>query len=175
MPEPRKMTRNTRPHAPGPADRKPAASAAKAASRSDRLDSGFLETLVGYNARRAWSQISTVFSERMAPYGLKQVDFSVLSLLAHNPGATSRQLCATLDILPPNLVNLVATLDSRGLIERRPHPRDGRAVGLYLTPAGERLTADAERAVTQAELDASARLGARERETLIQLLQKLYL
>src|SRR5687767_10019601 len=99
--------------------------AGPAAGRAgERLDNGFLETLVGYNARRAWSQISTVFSERMAPYGLKQVDFSVLSLLAHNPGATSRQLCATLDILPPNLVNLIAALDSRGLIERRPHPRD---------------------------------------------------
>jgi DNA-binding MarR family transcriptional regulator len=141
----------------------------------ERLDNGFLETLVGYNARRAWSQISAVFSERMAPYGLKQVDFSVLSLLAHNPGATSRQLCATLDILPPNLVSLIAALDSRGLIERRPHPRDGRAVGLYLTPAGETLTREAEQAVVQLELDASARLSARDRETLIRLLQKLYL
>ena len=141
----------------------------------ERLDNGFLETLVGYNARRAWSQISTVFSERMAPYGLKQVDFSVLSLLAHNPGATSRQLCATLDILPPNLVSLIAALDSRGLIERRPHPRDGRAVGLYLTPAGETLTREAEQAVVQLELDASVRLSARDRETLIRLLQKLYL
>ncbi|MFD0882021.1 MarR family winged helix-turn-helix transcriptional regulator [Variovorax dokdonensis] len=148
---------------------------AKASSRNDRLNSRFLQTLVGYNARRAWSQISTVFAERMAPYGLKQVDFSVLSLLAHNPGATSRQLCATLDILPPNLVNLISTLDSRGLIERRPHPHDGRAVGLHLTPEGERLTADAERAVTQAELDASAKLSTRERESLIHLLQKLYL
>jgi len=142
---------------------------------NERLDNGFLETLVGYNARRAWSQISTVFSDRMAPYGLKQVDFSVLSLLAHNPGATSRQLCATLDILPPNLVNLIATLDGRGLIERRPHPRDGRAVGLYLTAAGEKLTRDAEQAVQQAELDASAKLNERERETLIRLLQRLYL
>ena len=142
---------------------------------SERLDSGFLETLVGYNTRRAWSQISAVFSERMAPYGLKQVDFSVLSLLAHNPGATSRQLCATLDMLPPNLVNLIAALDSRGLIERRPHPRDGRAVGLYLTDAGEKLTREAEQAVIQLELDASARLNARERETLIRLLQRLYL
>lgn len=142
---------------------------------SESLDNGFLETLVGYNARRAWSQISTVFSDRMAPYGLKQVDFSVLSLLAHNPGATSRQLCATLDILPPNLVNLIAALDSRGLIERRPHPRDGRAVGLYLTSAGEKLTREAERAVQQAELDASAKLNSRERETLIRLLQRLYL
>ena len=145
------------------------------AGAGERLDNGFLETLVGYNARRAWSQISTVFSERMAPYGLKQVDFSVLSLLAHNPGATSRQLCATLDILPPNLVNLIAALDSRGLIERRPHPRDGRAVGLYLTAAGAKLTREAEQAVLQLELDASARLNTRERETLIRLLQKLYL
>lgn len=151
------------------------ASPPTARSGTERLDNGFLETLVGYNARRAWSQISTVFSDRMAPYGLKQVDFSVLSLLAHNPGATSRQLCATLDILPPNLVNLIAALDSRGLIERRPHPRDGRAVGLYLTSAGEKLTREAEQAVQQAELDASAKLSSRERETLIRLLQRLYL
>jgi DNA-binding MarR family transcriptional regulator len=134
-----------------------------------------LETLVGYNTRRAWVAISIVFAERMAPYGLKQVDFSVLSLLAHNPGATSRQLCATLDILPPNFVNLIASLDSRGLIERRPHPRDGRAVGLYLTPAGEALIHEAEQAVVQLELDASARLTPRERESLIRLLQKVYL
>ncbi|MGF6349093.1 MarR family winged helix-turn-helix transcriptional regulator [Variovorax sp. W2I14] len=149
--------------------------AASASGRSDRLDARVLETLVGYNARRAWLIISSVFSERMAPYGLKQIDFSVLSLLAHNPGATSRQLCNTLEILPPNLVSLVATLDSRGLIERRPHPHDGRAVGLHLTSAGEALVRDAEQTVVQLEADASAQLTARERETLIKLLQKIYL
>lgn len=143
--------------------------------KSDRLDARMLEALVGYNARRAWLIISGVFAERMAPYGLKQIDFSVLSLLAHNPGATSRQLCNTLDILPPNLVSLVATLDSRGLIERKPHPHDGRAVGLHLTEAGDKLIREAEQTVTQLEADASVRLTARERETLIRLLQKIYL
>jgi len=133
-----------------------------------------LETFVGYNARRAWLVVSQVFAERMAVYGLKQVDFSVLSLLAHNPGATSRQLCSTLDILPPNLVSLIAAMDSRGLIERRPHPHDGRAIGLHLTPAGEELIREAEQTVTQLEAEASARLTARERETLIRLLQKIY-
>lgn len=146
-----------------------------AAPRSERLDSRILEALVGYNARRAWSIISTVFAERMAVYGLKQVDFSVLSLIAHNPGATSRQLCSTLDILPPNLVSLIASMDGRGLIERRPHPRDGRAVGLHLTPAGEALVREAETAVVQLEADASARLTVRERDTLIRLLKKIYL
>ena len=143
-------------------------------TRGEQLDTRVLENLVGYNARRGWLAISTVFAERMAAYGLKQVDFSVLSLLAHNPGATSRQLCATLDILPPNLVSLVAAMDSRGLIERRPHPHDGRAVGLHLTAAGRKLMREAEAAVVQLELDASAKLSARERETLIGLLQKLY-
>lgn len=142
--------------------------------RSDRLDTQVLETFVGYNARRAWLVVSEVFAERMAPYGLKQVDFSVLSLLAHNPGATSRQLCATLAILPPNLVSLIAAMDSRGLIERRPHPHDGRAIGLHLTAAGEALVRDAERTVMELELETSARLSARERETLIRLLQKIY-
>ena len=152
-----------------------AAPPAAANAKSDRLDTRVLEAFVGYNARRAWLIVSSLFAERMAPYGLKQIDFSVLSLLAHNPGATSRQLCNTLDILPPNLVSLVATLDSRGLIERRPHPHDGRAVGLHLTEAGEELVGEAEQAVTQLETDASARLTARERETLIRLLQKMYL
>jgi DNA-binding MarR family transcriptional regulator len=146
-----------------------------ASGRSDRLDARVLETLVGYNARRAWLIVSGFFAERMAPYGLKQIDFSVLSLLAHNPGATSRQLCNTLDILPPNLVSLVATLDSRGLIERRPHPHDGRAVGLHLTVRREALVREAEQAVVQLEADASAKLTVRERETLIKLLQKIYL
>ncbi len=155
-----------------PAPRK---SPAPPPARPERLDAGLLESLVGYNARRAWLIVSELFAERMAEYGLKQVDFSVLSLLAHNPGATSRQICATLDILPPNLVSLIAALDGRKLIERRPHPSDGRAMGLHLTRAGQALIREAEKAVVQLEIEASARLTARERETLIRLLQKLYL
>ncbi len=139
------------------------------------LDSHVLESLVGYNARRAYLVVYVAFAERMAVYGLKPTDFSVLSLLAHNPGATSRQLCAALDIQPPNFVSLVAAMDRRGLIERRPHPHDGRAVGLHLTAAGHQLMAEAEEAVIQLEKDASHKLTDRERETLIRLLQKIYL
>lgn len=157
-----------------PARNKPTSTATSAAARSDHLDTRVLETFVGYNARRAWLVVSQVFAERMAAYGLKQVDFSVLSLLAHNPGATSRQLCSTLDMLPPNLVSLIAAMDGRGLIERRPHPHDGRAIGLYLTPAGEQLVRAAEQTVMELEADCSARLTPRERDTLIRLLQKVY-
>lgn len=158
-----------------PAPRKKTESNAQLATgRAERLDTQMLETLVGYNTRRAWLVIADAFARRMAPFGVRHVDFSVLSLLAHNPGATSRQLCATLDILPPNLVNLIAGIEARGLVERRPHPSDGRAVGLHLTAEGEALVRDAEQAATQLETDASAKLSGRERDQLIKLLQKIY-
>ena len=141
---------------------------------TEGIDVSFLRTQVGYNARRAALHIIGVFMERMAAYELKVVEFSVLSLLAHNPGLTSRHVCATLNIMPPNLVGLVAALEKRGLLERRPHPSDGRAMGLYLTQNGEALTAEAEQAVAQLEVDATANLTTSERKTLIRLLQKVY-
>ena len=141
---------------------------------TEGIDVSFLRTQVGYNARRAALHIIGVFMERMAAYELKVVEFSVLSLLAHNPGLTSRHVCATLSIMPPNLVGLVAALEKRGLLERRPHPSDGRAMGLYLTQNGEALTAEAEQAVAQLEVDATAKLTTSERKTLVRLLQKVY-
>ena len=143
-------------------------------SAVETVDTRFLETLMGYNARRASLAIVEHFMRRMAPYDLRIVDFSVLSLIAHNPGITSRQLCATLNVLPPNLVGLIAALERRGLIERRPHPSDGRAMGVHLTPAGVELTAQAEQTAAQLEEDATSRLTEAERKTLIRLLQKVY-
>jgi DNA-binding MarR family transcriptional regulator len=141
----------------------------------DAIDSRYLETLMGYNARRAALSIISVFLDRMAVYDLKPVEFSVLSLVLHNPGITSRQLCAALNILPPNLVGLVQSLDKRGLIVRMPHPRDGRAMGLHPTREGATLMTQAEKTASELELDVTKRLTASERGTLLQLLQKIYL
>ena len=137
-------------------------------------DTSFLETLVGYNARRAALSVIGVFLRRMAPFELRPVDFSVLTLIAHNPGVTSRQICSALDILPPNLVGLVKGLQARGLVQRRPHPTDRRAQGLHLTAAGQRQHRQAQAAASELETEATAALTAEEVQTLIQLLRKLY-
>ena len=170
------MVRRTRllPPPPSPEDTTPTPADGGVAPSVDTVSTQYLRTLVGYNARRASLAIVEVFMQRMAVYGLKVVDFSALSLVAHNPGVTSRQLCVTLGVLPPNLVGLIAALERRGLIERRPHPSDGRAMGLHLTPAGVELTAQAEQTAAQLEVDATARLTPTERKTLIRLLQKVY-
>ena len=139
-----------------------------------QVDTSFLEGLLGYNARRAALTVFDLFLRRMAPYDLRQVDFSVLTVIAHNPGVTSRQICATLDILPPNLVGMVKDLSRRGLIERRPHPTDRRAQGLHLSAAGRKLQQAAQATAAELEREAGKRLSDDELATLNQLLRRVY-
>jgi DNA-binding MarR family transcriptional regulator len=146
----------------------------KPAPAVEEVDTSYLETLIGYNATRASLKVIELFTKRMAVYDLRHVDFSILSLITHNPGITSRQLCSALSILPPNLVGKIVTLEKRELVHRKPHPQDGRAVGLYLTDAGEAMMREAERTATGLESDATERLSAAEKKTLVRLLQKIY-
>ncbi|MDO9570068.1 MAG: MarR family transcriptional regulator [Hydrogenophaga sp.] len=150
------------------------AAAESTSTHVGELDTAYLETLLGYNARRAALSVIAVFLQRMEPYGLRPVDFSVLTLIAHNPGITSRQICTALDILPPNLVGMIKSLDKRGLIERRAHPTDRRAQGLHVSAAGKRLQREAETTATQLEQDVSKALTADELQTLNHLLRKVY-
>ena len=139
------------------------------------IDKGLLESLLGYNARRASLVAIDTFYENMQEFGLRVVDFSVASLIVHNPGITSRQLCDVLGLLPPNLVGLLKALEQRGLIMRRPHPLDGRAQGLHATEEGSALIGAAEEKVSGLEAKIAARLTAAERKNLLRLLQKVYL
>lgn len=139
------------------------------------LDTSFLESLVGYNARRAALRIIELFIRRMVVHDMRPVEFSVLSLITRNPGITSRQLCDTLGLLAPNLVGMVRALEKRKLITRKPHPSDGRATGLYPASAGIELVEAGEKTVSALEIEATSSLTASERKTLIRLLKKIYL
>jgi len=139
------------------------------------LDAAFLQSLLGFNARRASLAIIEQFHVDMANFDLRPVDFSVLSLIRHNPGTTSRQLCQALNILPPNMVVFLKNFEKRQLIERAPHPTDGRAMGLTLTESGEALIQAAEKTAMDSGLKATSALTEGERQTLARLLQKIYL
>jgi DNA-binding MarR family transcriptional regulator len=142
---------------------------------SEELHTAHLEALLGYNTRRAALHIIGAFMQNMAEFDLRPAEFSVLSLIRHNPGITSRQLCAALNILPPNLVVILKQFEKRGLIARKPHPTDGRAIGLSLTDKGDTLVAAAEEVSASSDLSSTQTLTAAERKTLTRLLQKIYL
>ena len=140
----------------------------------EQVNASFLESLLGYNARRASLSLVGVFVKCMEGFDLKIVEFSLLSLVGSNPGITSRQLCQQLDVLPPNMVGMIDAMMRRGFLERRRHPRDGRAMGLYLTEQGRALVDQAEPQLKASEQASLSHLSAEEQAQLMALLQKLY-
>jgi DNA-binding MarR family transcriptional regulator len=138
------------------------------------IDTQLIESFIGYNARRAAAYVFSLYYDNMASYGLKPVEFTVLSLVMHNPGVTSRQICQAIAVQAPNLVKVVAKLDERGWLTRHKHSHDARAIGLHLTAEGRKLTKAAEKTAREFEQEAVAHLSAAEQKQLISLLQKVY-
>lgn len=64
---------------------------------------------------------------------------SVLHTLTHQGPMRLSELTATEQVSQPAITQLVARLERDGLVERRPDPRDGRAVLVQATDAGTRI------------------------------------
>ena len=139
------------------------------------IDTRLLESLVSYNARRDFLTIIDVFAQRLAVCDLLVIDFSLLCLIHRNPGTTARRFGATLKIQPPNLLSKTSGFEKRGLIERQPHPQDGCAFGLHVTPSDNAVMAQAEHTATELEDAPTHRLSNAEKKTLIRFSQKIYL
>jgi len=69
--------------------------------------------------------------------GMSGEDYALYSYLRANGPRTQSQAAGDLGIPVTSLATTLAPLIDHGQIERRPHPRDGRARLLSLTEAGE--------------------------------------
>lgn len=83
-------------------------------------------------------------SKRMAAtIGLTGPQRLVIRIAGRFPGISAGQLAAILHIHPSTLTGVLRRLQRRGLIDRRPHPKDARRAALGLTLRGLRLDVDA--------------------------------
>src|SRR5277367_1460034 len=57
--------------------------------------------------------------------------------------ATTAELARAESVKPQSMGATVAALEERGIVERRPHPTDGRQVTIALTAHGARVRKDA--------------------------------
>ena len=80
------------------------------------------------------------------------------------------ELAGVLGIDPPNATVLVADLESQGLVERRPHPTDGRAKVVEATRKGKDLARRAN-AILATPPAGLSELGPDDLETLRRLLE----
>jgi DNA-binding MarR family transcriptional regulator len=71
---------------------------------------------------------------------------AALSTLQRHGPMSPGELAAHERVQPPSMTRVVVALEGMGLVDRTPHPTDGRQVVISLTPAAETLLADEARA-----------------------------
>jgi DNA-binding MarR family transcriptional regulator len=112
--------------------------------------------------------------EALRPLGLTFARYEVLMLLlfSRRKALPMKTVGSRLQVHPTSVTNAVSRLEQDGLVARGPHPRDGRAVLVTLTPKGRRL---AERATSllNASVFADPGVSGRRVETLVRVLRDL--
>jgi DNA-binding MarR family transcriptional regulator len=112
----------------------------------------------------------TRFNRRLRqtrPMGdLTITQLSALTSLELAGALSPRELAEMERIQPPTLTKIVAKLEERGLVQRTPHPTDGRQVILSATEVGRAVVAETKRARDEWLAQRLATLTADERDTL---------
>ncbi|MFC8047660.1 MarR family winged helix-turn-helix transcriptional regulator [Nocardia sp. NPDC057353] len=67
---------------------------------------------------------------------------SAIATLLRDGAMTPGALAAKERVQPPSMTRVIASLTELGLVERKPHPTDGRQIIVSLSPAGQALVAD---------------------------------
>jgi DNA-binding MarR family transcriptional regulator len=97
---------------------------------------------------------------------LSLTEYAVLARLAKDGPATTAELARAESVRPQSMSATVATLEEMALVQRKPHPTDGRQMKIELTAKGTAVRSRAKDAKRTWLSQAIAQLSGEERETL---------
>lgn len=72
--------------------------------------------------------------KRARQHGMTRAQWAILVWLERQPGISQKELSELLEVEPITVARLIDRLESRGMVERRPDPRDRRIWRLHLLP-----------------------------------------
>ena len=67
-------------------------------------------------------------------HGMTRAQWAILIWLGRQPGLSQKELAELLEVEPITVARLIDRLEARGMVERRPDPRDRRIWRLHLCP-----------------------------------------
>ena len=97
---------------------------------------------------------------------------ALIEFVAKNPDCGIQEMAEALKLSTPTVSISVRQLEKSGLIARKPNPKDGRAVHLFLTAKGEDVHQRAHSFHCQKFEKLLSGLNPEEREMLINLLDQ---
>lgn len=154
------------------AARLPAADAEHDASVNLPLRSPLQES-AGFLVRLAQLRSFEEFSRRLGDLGITPARYSVLAVVAANPGVRPGSVAEELRIAPSNVATLVNQLVADGWVHRSPDRTELRANLLHLTAAGSAAFEVMEQRVAQVDAGLLEHLVPDEQAQFVYLLRKL--
>ena len=143
-----------------------------AVAERTEVDLGPLGETVGFLLRLAQLRAFEAFRKRFGELELTPGMFSVLVLIARNPGVRQGLVAERLMIKRAHMTKLVRAMEEAGLILRLVPDHDRRSVELRPTEAGEAYLDEFAPEVFAAEKDAAGALTEAEAAELVRLLRK---
>lgn len=139
----------------------------------DHLETGSTG-IIGYRLRRAQLAVFQKFHAAFETLSLRPADYSVLTMIADNPGRMQTEIAKVLGIKRANFVTLVHGLEARGLVQRVASQQDRRANALHLTAEGQAFLWQARDMHERLERETIDQLGGPEEGAhLLRLLDRL--
>jgi MarR family transcriptional regulator for hemolysin len=80
--------------------------------------------------------------KRARAHDMTRAQWGILIWLERQPGITQKELSELLEVEPITVARLIDRLEARGMVERRPDPRDRRIWRLHLKPAAVPVLCD---------------------------------
>jgi DNA-binding MarR family transcriptional regulator len=153
-----------------PAARLRASKSASAIAGAPDIDLGGLDQFTGYVVRRAQVWMFQDFKRALKELDITPAQFSVMKIVAANPGIAQARVAEALFIERARLVQMLDRLQAAGLIRRARSSTDRRSHALHLKDEGARLLANLEHRIEQHERNVVARIGERGKRELLRLL-----
>ncbi len=140
--------------------------------RGQKLDFAELNEHVGYFLRRLQVAVFANFIRTLEPMDLRPAQFSVLVLIAANPGRSQSAIGQALNIERARLARMLHELERRQWIERRAAPDDRRSHSLFLTETGANALARIRSLAARHEEQMMDMIGRERRLLLLDLLRE---
>lgn len=128
---------------------------------------------IGSLIGESYRLITRDFNERARAHGLTQTQWQALAALSNRQGIKQAELAELLQVQPISLARLIDRMEASGWIQRRPDPKDRRAIQLFLTDKVEPILDEMASAAAQTREAALAGMDDSERQQLHDLLDRI--
>ena len=122
--------------------------------------------------RRAWYRLNQAFRRRISKLGITPDQFTVLRTLVENDcGITQKEICNLMSSDPNTVAAILHRMDEAGLVERRPHAKDRRALSNSISSLGKSKFEAARNIAIELQQEILQSLPENRRETFLRDLE----